>query len=173
MVNPYQSPAAVDDAILATEEESLVTERIRWAVLLLSIGAFCNLACIVGPWARVSWISYLFAFWDVIWVGTLCVALWRFGPGMLEWLAIQLHRLFGGTTSLDAWLTTYRQSLWPLPIAAGIGLLLRPGHANRQPAQHALPRGRKRARRVGLSDGDRRLDAAACRFREPSRTWVM
>ena len=44
--------------------------------------------------------------------------------GVVDGAATLLHRLFGGPTTLDVWLTSYRESLWTLPIAAALALPL-------------------------------------------------
>lgn len=129
-VNPYESPKAVEEesvaASLATPEEDLATWRIRFAVLLMAGCAVANLACITaadflnGPWI----FFYIAMAWNLLCMGLIIWALWRFTPEAVDCLARQLHRLFGGTTALDAWITTYRHALWTMPPAATVGVPL-------------------------------------------------
>jgi hypothetical protein len=139
--NPYESPRVLDQLMTAppSADRALALRRVRDALCILAIPALWNYGCLfwpqfvglnarAGEFARpapiaagpvhtlVATVNFFLL------VGTF-LALWFLALKVLDWIALIVHRLFGGETSSADWLCSMYHSLWTLVWASRLGAI--------------------------------------------------
>jgi hypothetical protein len=133
-INPYEAPKSFDQVATTPQsaERSAARKNIRHALLILVIPAVWNYGClfwpdlIAIPQPRVE-PTFLDSAVQVMSLGNLLlivaafIGLWFCALKVLDWIAMTVHRLFGGHTTRTQWLESMYYSLWTLRWAARLG----------------------------------------------------
>jgi hypothetical protein len=139
--NPYESPRVLDQLITAPPSADRVAalKGVRNALLILAIPALWNYGCLfwpefVGLHARVGGafrrlptpagtVHTVLATFNFFLLVATFLGLWFLALKIFDWIALIIHRLFGGETSSADWLSSMYHSLWTLVWASRLGAI--------------------------------------------------
>jgi hypothetical protein len=136
-VNPYESPGALEQLAFApsSAQRDKAQKRIRDTVWIMTIPALWNYGCLFWPeYVGLEPPAQLLEFprhqiFPVVATANLVVlvaalvGLWFLALRILEYVALVIHRFFGGETSAEDWLGSMYHSLWTLAWASRLGAI--------------------------------------------------
>lgn len=128
MPNPYASPESDSTGLHdSSKSRRLAQSCLRLALLILIAPAVYNFTCFSYPAATAPdelRIQNSFAWINGIGFCFTAAALWFLGLPVLELLTVVIHKVFGRTTSVEAWKEALYQSLRRAPFVSVLGAVL-------------------------------------------------
>lgn len=140
-INPYESPRVLEQLITQppSADRTLALRRVRTALLILTIPTLWNFGCLnwpefvglqapggdtLGGRPRPTGAALgTIAASQLLFFGLMFVVLWFCTLKVFDWVALLIHRLFGGRTTTADWLNSMYHSLWTLVWASRLGAL--------------------------------------------------
>ena len=129
-INPYQSPTDTDTPVAEMLPDRAATLRmVHRAVLVLAFPAAANFVC----WTWLTSLSMFagypegfiaFTLFSVVLLLMACWLIWTGGLTILEYAAVAIHFIFGGSISREQWLSVMYRSLWTLKWVAPAGAVV-------------------------------------------------
>ena len=129
--NPYASPKSDSTGLHASSKSHRLARRcLRLALVILLAPAVYNFICFSSPVAAgpdelrmqnaSAWITWVNGFGFCFTAG----AIWCLGLPLLELLTVVIHRIFGRTTSVEAWKEALYRALNRAPLFSVLGAVL-------------------------------------------------